>query len=130
MLIPLCRMTKWSNDENKSCRSRKFIKLCSWQIFYLNSFCKGKLRLKFSNLNFRVLNDLGWRNNQNESCRSLVTFWFEIILWRKTIFEFLKIWNLKFLNDLGWINNKNQSCRSRKVMKLCSWQLFDLKSSC
>ena len=29
-----------------------------------------------------------------------------------------------------WPNNQNKLCRSRKVMKLCNWQLFDLQSSC
>ena len=28
------------------------------------------------------------------------------------------------------LNNQNKLCISRKVMKLCNWQLFDLKSSC
>jgi hypothetical protein len=37
-----------------------------------------------------------------------------------------QIWNLNFINDLGWRNYHNESCRFRKVMKLCSWQLFIL----
>ena len=41
-----------------------------------------------------------------------------------------QIWNFNFVNDLKWRNYQNKSCRSQKVMKLCSWQLFDLKSSC
>ena len=36
---------------------------------------------------------------------------------------------MNFLNNLGWKNHQNESCRFCKVMKLCSWQLFDLKSS-
>jgi len=41
-----------------------------------------------------------------------------------------QIWNLNFSNDLGWRNHQNGSCISRKIIKLCSWQLFHLKSSC
>ena len=39
-----------------------------------------------------------------------------------------QIWNSNFSNDLGWKNFLNENCRSRKVMKLCSWPLFDLNS--
>ena len=39
-----------------------------------------------------------------------------------------KIWNSNFSNDLKWENFLNENCRSRKVMKLCSWPLFDLNS--
>ena len=39
------------------------------------------------------------------------------------------IWNLNFSNDLGWRNAQNESCRSRRVIQLCSWQIFYLKSS-
>jgi hypothetical protein len=27
---------RWTNNQNKSCRSWKVIELCSWQLFYLN----------------------------------------------------------------------------------------------
>ena len=40
-----------------------------------------------------------------------------------------QIWNLNFSNNLGWRKNQNKSCRSRKVIQLCSWQRFYLKSS-
>ena len=39
-------------------------------------------------------------------------------------------WNLNFSNDLRWRNNWNESYRSRKVIQLCSWQLFRLRSFC
>jgi hypothetical protein len=35
---------------------------------------------------------------------------------------------LSFSNDLVWWNSQNKSCRSLKVIKLCSLQLFYLKS--
>ena len=37
-----------------------------------------------------------------------------------------QIWNSNFVNDIGWTKYQNESCRSRKGMKLCIWQLFDL----
>ena len=42
----------WRNVQNKSCRSRKVIQLCSWQLFYLKSSCQGILCSNFSNLKF------------------------------------------------------------------------------
>ena len=39
-----------------------------------------------------------------------------------------QIWNLNVSNDLGWKNFLNENYRSRKVMKRCSWPLFDLNS--
>ena len=43
----------------------------------------------------------------------------------------LKILKFEFLKkNLGWKNFLNKNCRSPKVMKHCSWQLFDLKTSC
>ena len=42
----------WRNVQNKICRSRKVIQLCSWQLFHLKSSCQGKLCLNFSNLKF------------------------------------------------------------------------------
>ena len=37
-------------------------------------------------------------------------------------------WTSNFVNNLGWRNFQNKSCRFRKVIKLCSWQLFYLNS--
>ena len=42
----------WKDDQNKSCRSRWFVELCSWQKIYLKSFYHEKLRLNFSSLKF------------------------------------------------------------------------------
>ena len=38
-----------------------------------------------------------------------------------------QIWNSNFSNDFGWKNFLNENCRSRRVMKLCSWPLFDFE---
>jgi hypothetical protein len=38
---------RWRNDQNQSCRSRKVIKLYSWQLFHFNLF-------KVSNFNFKT----------------------------------------------------------------------------
>ena len=57
---------RWGNIQNKSCRSQKVMKLCSWQPFDLKSSCQLQLYLNFSNF----VNNLGWGNSQNESCRS------------------------------------------------------------
>jgi hypothetical protein len=116
--------------------ARKVPRLRSWQLFDLKSSC-GPYRANRPVGVRLVLNDLGRRNYQNESCRSLK--FMKLCSWR--------LFNLKsscgpyrtnrpigrplaerVLNDLRWRNNQNESCRSRKVMKLCSWQHFLLKS--
>ena len=48
-------------------------------------------------------------------------------LWGRTVRP-VEIWF--FFKYLGWRNGQNENCRSRKVIKLCTWQLFDQKSSC
>ena len=42
-----CKRSWMENYQNKSCRSQKVMKLCSWQLFYLKSSCQEKLRLNF-----------------------------------------------------------------------------------
>ena len=41
------------------------VQIFSFEIIYLT-----KITFDFSNLKFEFLNDLGWRNAQNKSCRS------------------------------------------------------------
>ena len=52
-------------------------------------------------------------------------------LWNYVVDNFL-IWNhlimQNYVYDLGRKNLLNKNCRSQKVMKLCSWPLFDLNS--
>jgi len=43
----------WKYYQNESCRSQKVMKLYSWEVFHLKSFCHRKLRLNFSNLKFK-----------------------------------------------------------------------------
>ena len=43
----------WRNSQHQSCRSRKVKKLCSSQLFYLNSFRISNMCLNFSNLKFK-----------------------------------------------------------------------------
>jgi hypothetical protein len=63
--------------------------------------------------------------------QSFITiFSFEVILSTKTTSEFkkFKIWILKTISKEKTTNMK--VCRYWRVMKLCSWQCFGLKSSC
>jgi hypothetical protein len=50
MLEPPCGMNKWSNNQNKLCRSWEVIECCSWQRFDLKSSCQRKLCMNFKNL--------------------------------------------------------------------------------
>ena len=43
----------WRNSQHQSCRSQKVKKLCSSQLFYLNSFRILNMCLNFSNLKFK-----------------------------------------------------------------------------
>jgi hypothetical protein len=86
-------------------------------------------------------NELGWRNDQNRSCRSLDLneiyiflvdyffiwnhLWFQNCVWSSYILRF-KFSNCS--NKLGWRNDPNQSFRSRWDLQLCSWQLLYWKS--
>jgi hypothetical protein len=45
----------WINDQNKSCRSRKVMKLCYLQLFHLKSFTALKYYLK---LKFEIIEEL------------------------------------------------------------------------
>ena len=48
----------------------------------------------------------------------------------ETIREICKICEQYYYHFIGWRNDQNKSCRSQKVMKHCSSQLFNFKSSC
>jgi hypothetical protein len=43
----------------------------------------------------------------------------------------LNHWNskFKFVNDLKWRSSQNECCRSQKIVKLFSWQVFNLNPS-
>jgi len=45
----------WQNHQNKSCRSLKVMKLCSWQLFYLNSFRFSKIEYKYVKFKIQIL---------------------------------------------------------------------------
>ena len=45
----------WQNHQNKSCRSLKVMKLCSWQLFYLNSFRFSKIESKYVKFKIQIL---------------------------------------------------------------------------
>jgi hypothetical protein len=49
---------------------RKVSRLCSWQLFNFKSSC-GPYQANRPIGGRQILNDLGWRNYQNESCRCL-----------------------------------------------------------
>jgi hypothetical protein len=90
--------------------------------------------------------DLGWKNNQNKSCRfqkvmqlySSQFFLFEAILTPKyLIYKILWKVILKesicsiviseyvvVVKDHRWRSTQNKSSKSRKVTQLCNWQLF------
>jgi hypothetical protein len=45
----------WQNHQNKSCRSLKVMKLCSWQLFCLNSFQFSKIESKYVKFKIQIL---------------------------------------------------------------------------
>ena len=80
---------------------------------------------------------VGWRNDQNKSCRS----WWVIQLLCSWLFEFksfgvskiclnvsfIEIQNLNYSNLVTWKYDQNKSCRDWWVLQLlCSW-IFHLK---
>jgi hypothetical protein len=124
----------WANDQNKSCSSSKVIELCSWTLFYLNYFCSSKVPSNFWNLKFWIFQmvsngeTLNMKVVDREKLWNFVVykFLFEIILSMKSKIWISQIWNSNFVNDLKWKNTQHESCRSQKVMKLSSWQVFNL----
>ena len=82
-----------------------------------------------------------WPNSQNKLCRSwkVIDFCSWQLFHLKSSCQQKLCLNLKkfkfkfkfnFENDLERKNHQHESCRYRRVMKLCSWQCFGLKSSC
>ena len=64
----------WRNYQYKSCKSRWVVQLCCWWLFHLKSLTVPKICLKLSYFEIQILNysnKVGWRNNQNKSCRSI-----------------------------------------------------------
>jgi hypothetical protein len=124
----------WANNQNKSCSSSKVIELCSRTIYYLNDFCWSKVRLNFWNLKIwifqRVLNGetLNMKVVDHAKLWNFVVYKF--FIWNHIVNEIQiwisQIWNSNFVNDLKWKIAQLESCRSQKVMKLCSWQVFNL----
>jgi hypothetical protein len=104
-------------------------RLRSWQPFDLNSSF-GSYRLNRPVGGRQVLNDLGRRNYEIESCRSLkfmkLRSWqfFDLKSSCGSYWANMPIDGRQVLNDFGRRNYQNESCRSLKFMKLRSWRLF------
>ena len=65
---------RWRNYQYESCRSSWVVQLCCWWLFHLKSLTVPKICLKLSYFEIQILNysnKVGWRNNQNKSCRSI-----------------------------------------------------------
>jgi hypothetical protein len=95
MLLPLCQMNKWLNNQNKSYRSWEVIQLCSWQLFHLNSFCQGKLRLNFSNLKFEFFKRPRMEKQPKKVmklCSYNFLIWNHLVMKKKINFQKFKIW--------------------------------------
>ena len=84
-------------------------------------------------------NELGWRNNHNQSCRSWWVYNFVVnnffiwnYLWSLNYVWSSHTWNSVFFlncsNELEWRNNQNQTFRSWWDIQICNWRLFQLKS--
>jgi hypothetical protein len=131
----------WANDQNKSCSSSKVIELCSWTIFYLNYFCWSKVHLNFWNLKTWIFQTASNGETLNMEVVGPQKFFLRVsrevmklhslqfFIWNHIVNEIQisisHIWNSNFVNDLKWKNAQPESCRSYKVMKLCSWQVFN-----
>jgi uncharacterized membrane protein len=107
----------WRNYHNESCRSRKVMKLCSWQLFIWNRLVKENYVWISKNLKFEFLNDLGWTNNKNKSCRS------------RKVMKFCS-WQLFHLKSsyhgkvrLNFSNLKFKCCKRHQMEKLPIWKL-------
>jgi hypothetical protein len=134
MLEPTCGMNKWSNNQNKLCRSSKFIEFCSWQLFYLKSSCH-KTTSEFHKFKIRIFKTTSNRKTTKIKVLGIKKLWNfivdKILVWNHLVMQNF-VWILKFYffsNDLEWKTHQNKSCRSQNVMKLYNWQFFDLKSS-
>jgi hypothetical protein len=119
---------EWANEQNKSCSSSKVIELCSWTIFYLNYFCRSKVRLDFWNLKIWIFQMVSNGETLNMKVVDPEKLWnfvlYKFFIWNHIVNE-IQIWNSNFVNDLKWKNAQHESCRSQKVMKFCSWQVFN-----
>ena len=114
------------------------LELYSWKPFYLKLFCYENSNFEFENLKIWIFQTTSDREITKINFVDLKKLWNFVVdnflIWNhlvnKNYIWISQIWISNFVNDLGWRKYQNESCRSRKVMKLCSWQFFYLKSSC
>jgi hypothetical protein len=126
--------TGWPNDKNKSCSSSKVIEICSRTILHLNYFCQGKVNLNFWNLKIWICQTTSNGETLNMKVVDTKKLWnfvvYNFFIWNHVVNEIQnwisQIWNSNFVNNLKWKNSKHESCRSQKVMKISSWQNFNL----
>ena len=122
----------------KLCRSWVVMKfeLYSWKHFDLKLFCYENSNFEFKKFKIRFFQTTSDGEMTKMNFVILKRLWNfvvdNVLIWNHLAMRKLrlnlKIWNSNFINDLGWRNSLNENYRSRKVIKLCSWQLFELTS--
>jgi hypothetical protein len=103
----------WWNDQNKSCRSLKVMKLCSWQFFYLNSFRFSKIESKYVKFKIQILQTISDEKKcQNKSCSTSKVI--QLCSWQLFYLNSFTISNKQF--TLSWCNMLRVHARVRSVV--------------